>query len=96
MKRIAILPILFVIAILGATAQTDSTEFMKRLCKLQGISNVSKLESTQYSEKYVIKVKQNVDGTDDSKGTFDQRVIVGFRDYNRPTVIVTEGYSADY
>ena len=65
MKRIAILPILFVIAILGATAQTDSTEFMKRLCKLQGISNVSKLESTQYSEKYVIKVKQNVDGTDD-------------------------------
>jgi hypothetical protein len=96
MKRIAILPILFVIAILGATAQTDSTEFMKRLCKLQGISNVSKLESTQYSEKYVIKVKQNVDGTDDSKGTFDQRVIVGFRGYDRPTVIVTEGYSADY
>ena len=96
MKRIAILPILFVIAILGATAQTDSTEFMKRLCKLQGISNVSKLESTQYSEKYVIKVKQNVDGTDDSKGTFDQRVIVGFRGYDCPTVIVTEGYSADY
>ena len=96
MKRIAILPILFVIAILGATAQTDSTEFMKRLCKLQGISNVSKLESTQYSEKYVIKVKQNVDGTDDSKGTFGQRVIVGFRGYDRPTVIVTEGYSADY
>lgn len=96
MKRITAISALLLIAVASIYAQTDSTEFMKRLCKLDGVSNVSKLESTRYNEKYVINIQQNVDGKDDAKGTFNQRVIVGFRGYDRPTVIVTEGYSADY
>ena len=96
MKRITAISALLLIAVASIYAQTDSTEFMKRLCKLDGVSNVSKLESTRYNEKYVINVLQNVDGKDDAKGIFNQRVIVGFRGYDRPTVIVTEGYSADY
>ena len=96
MKRITAISALLLIAVASIYAQTDSTEFMKRLCKLDGVSNVSKLETTRYNEKYVINILQNVDGKDDAKGTFNQRVIVGFRGYDRPTVIVTEGYSADY
>lgn len=96
MKRITAISALLLIAVASIYAQTDSTEFMKRLCKLDGVSNVSKLESTRYNEKYVINIQQNVDGKDDAKGTFNQRVIVGFRGLDRPTVIVTEGYSADY
>lgn len=96
MKRITAILALLLIAVASINAQTDSTEFMKRLCKLDGVSNVSKLASERYNEKYVINIQQNVDGKDDAKGTFKQRVIVGFRGYDRPTVIVTEGYSADY
>ena len=96
MKRITAISALLLIAVASIYAQTDSTEFMKRLCKLDGVSNVSKLESTRYNEKYVINIQQNVDGKDDAKGTFNQRVIVGFKGFDRPTVIVTEGYSADY
>lgn len=96
MKRIATLSVVFMLALVGMQAQTDSTEFMKRLCHLGGVSNVSRLDTDKYSEKYVINIQQNVDGNDGTKGTFNQRVIVGFRGYDRPTVIVTEGYSADY
>lgn len=96
MKRITAICALLLIAVASIYAQTDSTEFMKRLCKLDGVNNVSKLASEHYGEKYVINIQQNVDGNNNAKGTFNQRVIVGFRGYDRPTVIVTEGYSADY
>lgn len=87
---------MFVLVALTLSAQTDSTQFMKQLCGTPDVSRVEKLESSVYPEKYLIRVKQNVDGDTDAKGTFDQRVVVGFRGYDRPTVIVTEGYYGDY
>lgn len=77
-------------------AQTDSTEFMKNLCALPGISEVKKLETTRFPEKYVLKIRQNLDTDNAEAGTFNQRVIVGYVGEDRPTVIVTEGYNADY
>lgn len=87
---------LFLLITLFATAQTDSTAFMKILCSLNGVSNVQRIKSDSYREKYVLKFKQNVDGDNDAKGTFDQRIIVGYKGANRPTVLVTEGYYANY
>ena len=77
-------------------AQTDSTEFMKNLCALPGVSEVKKLETTCFPEKYVLKIRQNLDTDNAEAGTFNQRVIVGYVGEDRPTVIVTEGYNADY
>lgn len=77
-------------------AQTDSTEFMKNLCALPGVSDVKKLETTRFPEKYVLKIRQNLDADNAEAGTFNQRVIVGYVGEDRPTVIVTEGYNADY
>lgn len=77
-------------------AQTDSTAFMKSLASLPGVSGIEKLENSVFPEKYVLFVKQNVDGDTPDKGTFGQRVIVGYRGTDKPTVIVTEGYNADY
>lgn len=77
-------------------AQTDSTEFMKNLCALPGVSEVKKLETTRFPEKYVLKIRQNLDTDNAEAGTFNQRVIVGYVGEDRPTVIVTEGYNADY
>lgn len=77
-------------------AQTDSTEFMKNLCALPGVSDVKKLETTRFPEKYVLKIRQNLDTDNAEAGTFNQRVIVGYVGEDRPTVIVTEGYNADY
>ena len=77
-------------------AQTDSTEFMKILCALPGVSEVKKLETTRFPEKYVLKIRQNLDTDNAEAGTFNQRIIVGYVGEDRPTVIVTEGYNADY
>ena len=77
-------------------AQTDSTEFMKNLCALPGVSEVKKLETTRFPEKYVLKIRQNLDTDNAEAGTFNQRIIVGYVGEDRPTVIVTEGYNADY
>ena len=77
-------------------AQTDSTDFMKNLCALPGVSEVKKLETTRFPEKYVLKIRQNLDTDNAEAGTFNQRIIVGYVGEDRPTVIVTEGYNADY
>lgn len=96
-QRIIILSLAVCIA-LNSFCQTleQGSEFMKSLMALPGISGVEKLESNKYEEKYLIRITQNVDGENDDKGTFTQRVIVGLKGLDRPTVIVTEGYYANY
>lgn len=95
MKK-TILFITFLLSTMLVSAQADSTIFMKKLCNLEGISDVKPLETNRFKEKYVMKIRQNVDGENADKGTFDERIIVGFRGEDRPTVLVTEGYFADY
>ena len=95
MKRILIFIHLLLASIL-VVAQQDTTAFMRQLIALNGISDVQILQSRSFKEKYVMKIRQNVDGDNSEKGTFGQRIFVCLRDVNAPTVIVTEGYSANY
>ena len=74
----------------------DTTVFMRQLIAVPGVSNVQRIQSNHYTEKYVLQMEQNVDGDDSSHGTFNQRVVVGLKGLDRPTVLVTEGYDADY
>ena len=78
------------------SAQTDSTLFMKQLCALDCVSEVQPLETTCFKEKYVLKMEQQVDWKTSVKGTFGERIFVGMKGLDKPTVIVTEGYSASY
>ena len=75
-------------------ANNDTTAFMRRLLALG--TDVKKIPSSAYKEKYVMRVRQNVNGNDSSKGTFEQRVVVGLKGEDRPTVLVTEGYFGNY
>lgn len=63
---------------------------------LSGVSKVQRLENSVFPEKYLLSMTQLVDPSDASKGSFEQRVIVCHRGIDRPTVLVTEGYWADY
>lgn len=93
MKRL-FLSLIMIWSVVIISAQTSS--FMKKLAALDGVSGVEKLDSNTFPEKYLIRVRQNVDGDTPDKGTFNQRVVVGYKGEDRPTVIVTEGYYADY
>ena len=52
------------------------------------IENVSDFEAT-----FVLSVKQPLDHSDPSKGYFHQKVYLTHRGFDRPTVLVTEGYN---
>lgn len=88
--------LLVALLVMQASAQQDTTAFMRQLIGVEGVSEVKPLQSDFYQEKYVMKLRQNVDGDDSLHGTFGQRLIVGLKGLDRPTVMVTEGYFAHY
>lgn len=77
----------------AAPAQTD---LQQKLGRISTITETRPLESTRFSEKYVTYFTQPLDHRRPEKGSFRQRVIVSHVGFDRPTVIVTEGYGAAY
>ena len=66
------------------------------LLKMPAISGVEQLESDLYKEKYVMYISQDIDPKNPDTGTFKQRLILCHVGFDRPTIMVTEGYFADY
>ncbi len=92
MKR-TFLSFLSLLLVLTVTAQTEFERLLKTAPYVVG---VERIENRVYQEKYVVRITQNVNGKDATNGTFTQRVIVGLKGLDRPTVMVTEGYFAHY
>ena len=92
MKRLGMLAALLLL-VLQLAAQT---EFERLLRTAPHVVAVEPLENDVYQEKYVVRMEQYVNGRNDENGTFTQRLIVGLKGLERPTVMVTEGYFADY
>lgn len=94
MKRIcqlALLALFFTV-----TAWAAPGELKEKLSALKGISQIETLESEHYPEKYVVRITQPIDPKHPEAGTFQQRIIVGHVGFDRPTILVTEGYGAAY
>lgn len=72
------------------------TTLQKILEAIPAITETLPLTSTKFSEKYVTYFTQPLDHRHPEKGSFRQRVIVFHAGFDRPTVIVTEGYGAAY
>lgn len=72
------------------------TELLQKLSKISAITETKPLESTEFTEKYVTYFTQPLDHLHPEKGSFSQRVIVSHVGFDRPTVLVTEGYGAAY
>jgi len=94
MKKILIVQILIFVC-LGLYAQ-ETNELGNVLSQISEISDIQKLTSSAYKEKYVLKFSQQLDWKNAQNGNFLQRIVVCFRGFDRPTVLVTEGYSASY
>lgn len=71
-------------------------ELKQKLQSIDAISEIEQLSSDIYAGKYVVKIKQLINPKDSSAGTFTQRVIINHIGFDRPTVLVTEGYGAAY
>lgn len=92
MKKVLSIWLLALLCVLTATA----SDLKGKLESLKGISGIEKLETELYPEKYLVRIEQQTDHDNPSAGTFKQRVVVFHAGFDRPTVLVTEGYGGAY
>ena len=87
---------LLLLFLLFIAVNSHAQELKEKLASLAGISQIEKLESDHFTEKYVVRITQPLDHQNPSAGTFTQRVILSHVGFDRPTILITEGYGAAY
>lgn len=81
------------LAIILISACTNKTELEKKLNKISNIE-ISPIEPDSiYSEAYELWYTQTVDQNNPKSKKFKQRVIVNHVGFDRPTVVILEGYN---
>lgn len=88
--------LLLFILLFSITGWAQDGQLKEKLAALKGVSGIEKLESDLYAEKYVVRITQPVDHQNPAVGSFTQRVIVSHVGFDRPTILVTEGYGGAY
>lgn len=68
----------------------------QKMTALPEVTTVEEVKSEAFAEKYIARFTQPLDHRHPEKGSFSQRVIVFHVGFDRPTVLVTEGYQAGY
>ena len=66
------------------------------LAKGKNVTEVTRLESELFTEKFLVRINQPLDHKNPALGSFSQRFIVAHEDFDAPVVMVTEGYGAAY
>lgn len=88
---------LLLFALLSASVSSFAqTVLEQKISAISAIKEIRPLKTSEFSEKYVTYFTQPLDHRHPEKGSFRQRVIVSHVGFDRPTVIVTEGYGAAY
>ncbi len=88
--------LLLFVLLSASTSSFAQTVLEQKISAISAIKEIRSLETSEFSEKYVTYFTQPLDHRHPEKGSFRQRVIVSHAGFDRPTVIVTEGYGAAY
>ncbi|MBA4242143.1 MAG: hypothetical protein C0448_15570 [Sphingobacteriaceae bacterium] len=87
--------IIFIFLIVNViSTYSQKNLFQNKFSKLYNFKIVPKT-NLNFKEYYEITIQQSLDHIN-PKDKFNQRIYVGFKDFNAPTVIVTDGYAIDY
>lgn len=90
-KYFGFLSFLIIVSISVSSCE-HSKSLKKQLSEIPG-TEISEIKSdSMYSESYDMRFTQPIDHNNPQKGTFKQRVIVNHVGFDRPTVVVLEGY----
>lgn len=84
------------LAISGFLCTVSAQNLMEQLASMPRVCDVQKLESTVFPEKYLIIFEQPIDHSNPAAGTFKQRVFICNVHPDSATVVVCEGYGAQY
>ncbi|MCK8479354.1 S28 family serine protease [Psychroserpens algicola] len=82
-----------------STKDVQSTSIQNEISTFEKLSNIKnvvtvelKTPTSHFDEFYEIWFEQPIDHNDTSKGTFKQRVLLGFENSNLPVIVELEGY----
>lgn len=99
MKSIRLYYIVFsIFLVIGCKNATSviSTKEISNFEKLAAIENIVSIEKrasvSHFDENYELWFEQLIDYNDSSKGTFKQRVFLGFENPNQPVIVELNGY----
>ncbi|WP_298754507.1 S28 family serine protease [uncultured Psychroserpens sp.] len=77
----------------AATTPIKEVSNFERLASIPNIVSIEKKQPTShFDENYEIWFEQPIDHNDPSKGTFKQRVFLGFENANLPVIVELRGY----
>lgn len=88
MKKSTLILFLLFLSIYGK-AQSNIATVLSKLPNLTFENSKKRSDS----EQYILRIKQPLDHSDTTKGFFYQKVYLSHRAFDRPTVIVTQGYN---
>lgn len=87
---------LFLISVSCNSARNIVNSNTSTLQKLEAISHVIKVEkrenASHFDENYELWFEQPIDHNDATKGTFKQRVFLGFENPSKPVIVELRGY----
>ncbi len=73
---------------------TTSLSTLQKLAAINNVVHVEKRENTShFDENYELWFEQAIDHNDASKGTFKQRVYLGFENPDKPVIVELRGYA---
>jgi len=87
--------LIFTFLLLPFILVAQDSDLYKFLKAIPG-AEVKKIDSSAYKEFYIVMLPQLVDHKNPGGASFKQRVYVGHRGFERPTVMETEGYGTDW
>jgi hypothetical protein len=93
MKNISNIMIMLLLTILVAGCNKKQITTLEFIQKAEGVTFKQVSGDTMFNAVYMLRFKQPVDHTDPSKGYFEQKVHWSHINFDRPVVMVTEGYS---
>ncbi len=97
MKRtVSFLLVLAAALLLGIRPVEAQTPLADKIAAIDRVEGVTALPSEEFKEKYELFIEQPLDWQRPEKGTFRHRVFVSHVGFDRPTVVITEGYGARY
>jgi len=87
--------LLLTLILFPAIVFAQDSELYKFLKAIPG-AEVVKKDTSSFKEFYIVMLPQAVDHHKPNGPTFKQRIFVGHEGFDRPTVMVTEGYGTDW
>ncbi len=91
----SLLLLIFTFLLLPLLTLAQDSELYKFLKEIPG-ADVTKKDTSAFKEFYIVMLPQAVDHKDLAAGSFKQRIFVGHEGFDRPTVMETEGYGAEW